>query len=144
MKLWCLSGYSEKSNIQEAYLPKASISGQIVSEILAQLWSDDSIQILVKKQFSIFLSHIRLQKQHSSLIYWLKICKAWVRSQLRWAWNWLKLKVSSSNVLRIIIHWLSARRDVRLTQGSLTPKEHSLYRALKHSIRQHKLDLNFA
>ena len=144
MKLWCLSGYSEKSNVQEAYLPKASISGQIVSEILAQLWSDDSIQILVKKQFSIFLSHIRLQKQHSSLIYWLKICKAWVRSQLRWAWNWLKLKVSSSNVLRIIIHWLSARRDVRLTQGSLTPKEHSLYRALKHSIRQHKLDLNFA
>ena len=26
---------------------------------------------------------------------------------------------------------------------SLTPKEHSLYRALKHSIHQHKLDLNF-
>ena len=70
----------------------------------------------------------------------LKICKA--RSQLRWAWNWLKLNVTSSNVLRIIIHWLSARRDVGLTQGSLIPKEHSLYRALKHSIRQHKLDLN--
>ena len=34
-------------------------------------------------------------------------------------------------------------QDVGLTQGSLTPKEHSLYRALKHSIRQHKLDLNF-
>ena len=31
----------------------------------------------------------------------------------------------------------------RITQGSLTPKKHSLYRALKHSIRQHKLDLNF-
>ena len=58
-------------------------------------------------------------------MYWLKICKAWVRSQLRWAWNWLKLKVTSSNVLRIIIHWLSARRDVGLTQGSLIPKEHS-------------------
>ena len=102
----------------------------------------------VKKEFSIFLSHIRLQKQHSSLMYWFKICKAWVRSQLRsqlrWAWNWLKLKVTSSNVLRIIIHWLSARRDVGLTQGSLTPKEHSLYRALKHSIRQHKLDLNLS
>ena len=98
----------------------------------------------VKKEFSIFLSHIRLQKQHSSLMYWLKICKAWVRSQLRWAWNWLKLKVTSSNVLRIIIHWLSARRDVGLTQGSLTPKEHSLYRALKHSIHQHKLDLNLS
>ena len=81
MKLWDLSGYSEKSYIQEAYLPKTSISGQIVSEILAQLCSDDSIQILLKKQFSIFLSHIRLQKQHSSLMYWLKICKAWVRSQ---------------------------------------------------------------
>ena len=36
-----------KSNIQEAYLPKTSISGQIVSEILAQLCSDDSIQILL-------------------------------------------------------------------------------------------------
>ena len=30
-------------------------------------------------------SYIRLQKQHSSLMYWLKICKAWIRSQLRWA-----------------------------------------------------------
>ena len=39
--------YSEKNNIQEAYLPKTSISGQIVSEILAQLCSDDSIQILL-------------------------------------------------------------------------------------------------
>ena len=143
MKLWHLSGYSEKSNIQEAYLPKTSISGQIVSEILAQLCSDDSIQILLKKQFSIFHSHIRLQKQHSSLMCWLKKCKAWVRSQLRWAWNWLKLKVTSSNVLRIIIHLLSARRDVGLTQGSLTPKEHSLYRALKHGIHQYKLPLNF-
>ena len=45
----------------------------------------------------------------------------WVplRSQLRWAWNWLKLKVMSSNVLRITIHWLSACSDVGLTQGSL-------------------------
>ena len=32
--------------IQEAYLPKPSISGQIVSEILAQLCADDSMQIL--------------------------------------------------------------------------------------------------
>ena len=38
----------------------------------------------------------------------------------------------------------SARRDVRLTQGSLILKEHSLYRALKHSIRQHKLDLSLS
>ena len=42
-ELWDLSGYSEKSNIQEAYLPKTSILGQIVSE----LCSDDSIQILL-------------------------------------------------------------------------------------------------
>ena len=48
MKLWDLSGYSDcKNNIQEAYLPKTSILGQIVSEILAQLCSDDSIQILL-------------------------------------------------------------------------------------------------
>ena len=38
----------------------------------------------------------------------------------------------------------SSRRDVGLTQGSLIPKGHSLYRALKHSIRQHKLDLNLS
>ena len=47
MKLCDLSGYSEKSNIQETYLPKTSISGQIVSEIFAQLCSDDSIQIVL-------------------------------------------------------------------------------------------------
>ena len=52
MKLWDLSEYSEKSNIQEAYLPKTSISGQIVSEILAQLCSDDSIQILLNLTWS--------------------------------------------------------------------------------------------
>ena len=40
-----MSGYSEKSNIEEAYLPKTNISGQIISEILDQLCSDDSIQI---------------------------------------------------------------------------------------------------
>ena len=47
MRLWDLSGYFEKSKIQEAYLLKTSISGQIVSEILAQLRSDDFIQILL-------------------------------------------------------------------------------------------------
>ena len=31
-----------KDNIQQAYLPKLNISGQIGSEILAQLCSDDS------------------------------------------------------------------------------------------------------
>ena len=43
MELWDLSGSSENSDSQEAYLPKTSISGQIVAEILAQLCSDDSI-----------------------------------------------------------------------------------------------------
>ena len=42
MKLRDLSGYSKKSNIQGPTLPKTSISGQIVSEILAQLYSDSS------------------------------------------------------------------------------------------------------
>ena len=33
-----------KNNVQEAYLPKMSISGQIVSEMVAQLCLEDSIQ----------------------------------------------------------------------------------------------------
>ena len=33
-----------KNNVQEAYLPKMGISGQIVSEIVAQLYSENSIQ----------------------------------------------------------------------------------------------------
>ena len=37
-----MSGYSEKSNVQKAYLLKTSISGQIASEKLAELCSDDS------------------------------------------------------------------------------------------------------
>ena len=97
MKLWDLSGYSEKSNIQEAYLPKTSISGKNSLSDISPVMADDSIQILlnltrvktlrpksnmrllavnnksnkqtVKKEFSIFLSHIRLQKQHSSLMH---------------------------------------------------------------------------
>ena len=36
-----------KNNVQDAYLPKISILGQIISEILAQLCRDDSIQILL-------------------------------------------------------------------------------------------------
>ena len=34
-----------KNNIQEAYLPKTSIVGQVVGEILAPLCSDDSMQM---------------------------------------------------------------------------------------------------
>ena len=36
-----------KNNVQDAYLPKLGISEQIVPEILAQLGSDDYIQILL-------------------------------------------------------------------------------------------------
>ena len=36
-----------KNNVQEAYLQKINISGQIVSELLAQLCSDSSIQTLL-------------------------------------------------------------------------------------------------
>ena len=36
-----------KNNVQEAYLPQLSISGQIVSEIVAQLSLENSIQTLV-------------------------------------------------------------------------------------------------
>ena len=35
-----------KNNVQEAYLQKMSISGHIVSEIVAQLYSENSIQTL--------------------------------------------------------------------------------------------------
>ena len=35
-----------KNNVQEAYLPKMSISGQIVAEIVAQLCLENSIQTL--------------------------------------------------------------------------------------------------
>ena len=82
MQLWELLGYSEKSNIQEAYLPKTSILGQIFSEILVQLCSDDSTQILLnltwvnnksnktnREKRILYFSYIRLQKQHSSLMY---------------------------------------------------------------------------
>ena len=36
-----------KNNVQEAYLPKMSISGQIVSEIVAQLCLENSIETLL-------------------------------------------------------------------------------------------------
>ena len=36
-----------KNNVQEAYLPKMSILGQIVSEIVAQLYPENSIQTLL-------------------------------------------------------------------------------------------------
>ena len=51
-----------KNNVQEAYLPKINISGQIVSEILAQLCPDNSLQTLLNlfrvdpSQFDLVLS----------------------------------------------------------------------------------------
>ena len=41
-----------KNNVQDAYLPKISVAGQIVSESLAQLYSDDSKQILLNLTWS--------------------------------------------------------------------------------------------
>ena len=42
-----VSGYSERTTCKRHILSKMSISGQIVSEILAQLCSDNSIQTLL-------------------------------------------------------------------------------------------------
>ena len=44
-----------KNNVQDTYSPKISNSGQIVSEILAQLCCDDSIQILLNLAWFIRL-----------------------------------------------------------------------------------------
>ena len=52
MKLWDLSGYSEKSNIQEAYLAKISISEQFVSEILARYALMTPLQIVLNLTWS--------------------------------------------------------------------------------------------
>ena len=63
-----------KNNIQEDYLPKTSISGQIVSEILAQLCFDDSIQILLNltqfrtlgtESFTNHKLHVRIATNHA-------------------------------------------------------------------------------
>ena len=50
MKFLKIMGFvriSWKNNVQEAYLAKMGISGQIVSEIVAQLYSENSIQTLL-------------------------------------------------------------------------------------------------
>ena len=46
-------GIFSKNIIQEAYLPKTNIVGQIFSEILAQLGSDDSLQILLNSDLGL-------------------------------------------------------------------------------------------
>ena len=44
-----------KNNVQDAYSPKISNLEQIVSEILTQLCSDDSIQILLNLTWFLIL-----------------------------------------------------------------------------------------
>ena len=44
-----------KNNVQDSYSPKISNLGQIVSEILTQLCSDDSIQILLNLTWFLIL-----------------------------------------------------------------------------------------
>ena len=44
-----------KKNVQDAYSPKISNLGQIVSEILTQLCSDDSVQILLNLTWFLIL-----------------------------------------------------------------------------------------
>ena len=44
-----------KNNVQDAYSPKISNLGQIVSERLTQLCSDDSIQILLNLTWFLIL-----------------------------------------------------------------------------------------
>ena len=61
-----------KKNIQEAYLPKTNILGQIVSEILAQLCSDDSRShhfcdvITLELYWPLFLTCLAKIKQQMS------------------------------------------------------------------------------
>ena len=47
LKLWDLSGYYPRGVLLGVRLPKMSISGQIVSEIVAQLCLEDPIQTLL-------------------------------------------------------------------------------------------------
>ena len=58
-----------KNDVQEAYLPKMSIWGKIASEIVAQLYSENSIQTLL-----IFLgvdpiSEISFLWRHTLVLY---------------------------------------------------------------------------
>ena len=46
-RIWKIWMMIWKNNVQEAYLPKMSFSGQIVSEIVAQLCLENSIQTLL-------------------------------------------------------------------------------------------------
>ena len=78
-----------KNNIQEAYLPKTSIVGQIVSEILAQLCSDDSMQILLNLTWVITLWH------ESNL----SICKDHINAHAHWISHLLLIWIESKAFL---------------------------------------------
>ena len=55
VKLWDFLGYSKRKTRKRPTYQKTSVSRQIVSEIFAQLWSDDSMQILLNLLFFIML-----------------------------------------------------------------------------------------
>ena len=78
-----------KNNIQEAYLPKTGIVGQIVSEILAQLCSDDSMQILLNLTWVITLWH------ESNLC----ICKDHINAHAHWISHLLLIWIESKAFL---------------------------------------------
>ena len=97
VKIWDLWGYSEKSNIQEANClwdirpvmlwwlhtnpSKFDLGLNDKSNMRLLVVNNKSNKTNSEKRILHF-SYISLQKQHSSLMYWLKICEAWVRSQL--------------------------------------------------------------
>ena len=88
-----------KNNVQEAYLPKINISGQIVSEILAQLCPDNSLQTLLNlfrvdpSQFDLVLSEYP-DKSQNFRIYFLWRHHFRTLSSLKWKTSFL-LDVSS-------------------------------------------------
>ena len=53
-KFWNLLEFLKEQHLK-AYLPKTSIVGQIVSEMLVQFYSGDSIQILVNLTWFLML-----------------------------------------------------------------------------------------
>ena len=65
-----------KNNVQEGYLPKMSISGQIVSEMLASYNSENSIQTLLilgggrPKEKKSFCGVIYTRQLHSNCTQW--------------------------------------------------------------------------
>ena len=78
-----------KNNIQEAYLPKTGFVGQTVSEILSQLCSDDSMQILLNLTWVVTLWH------ESNL----SICKGHGNAHAHWISHLLLIWIESKSFL---------------------------------------------